>query len=69
MGFVFGHKFHHAYDVDQNEPVYPDGMWMRLEGDATSLTKSYKKTYRHSICNRCGMVIDTETPKENKNAL
>jgi len=68
FGKLFGHKFEAVYNEEEGE-----GKWPYKEGTIESKmavidmissiiesTKSRKRTYIHSVCKRCGVIVGKE---------
>jgi len=70
-GRIFGHKFVARYDRVENGPdtktvielLHRGNMTIVLENDLelVNLLRSYKDTYVHDICVRCGVVVEKKT--------
>ena len=64
FGWLFGHKYEEIYDEVYGNAVIPDPSVLIHkcidEGvqDIIESTKPYKQTYVHSICCRCGDVVN-----------
>lgn len=67
IGWMFGHNFEHIFEIEEGVPTLVlssetiSGMVAsELEAipDILSASRQTKKRYIHSICNRCGKVVE-----------